>query len=105
MRKILSAALAAFALTLPAAVGAHEIDNANQCKAKGDGAHIVFPLVDTEEADRGSGCINYGNTQVVYVGGELSSENNGGMPCGAVVVGDEEITPDGDKNFDPQACQ
>jgi hypothetical protein len=103
MRKLFAIVVLSAAI-IPAGALA-DIDNANQCKARGDGAHIVLPLVDTGEADRGSGCINAGGTQVIYVGGELDADQHGGGMCGAVVVLDDEVTPDGDPNFNPADCQ
>ena len=105
MKKLLAIAVLALA-AIPAAGLAGDIDNANECKAKGDGAHIRSGLADGGQEDRGSGCINAGGVQVLYIGGEISPENSGnaGSPCGAIVVADDEITPDGDKDFNDTTC-
>ncbi|HEX9697302.1 MAG TPA: hypothetical protein VGB64_13435 [Actinomycetota bacterium] len=103
MKRLIIAFAALAIAAIPAAGVADDIQNPNQCKAEGDG---VFIDAEADEQDRGSGCINVGGVQVLYIGGELEPENadNAGEPCGAIVVLDEEISPEGDKDFTDETC-
>lgn len=107
MKKLL--AVVVLALIVPVGAKADDIENPDQCRAHGDGVFIQqIPLnrddSEAEQRDRGSGCVNVGDTQVVYVGGELQAEDpqheNG--PCGAVVVMNENVTDNEDLGLDGQ---
>lgn len=107
MKKML--AVLFLALIVPMGASADDIQNPDECRAHGDGVFVQqIPLNTDEEgqADRGSACANFGDTQVVYVGGELQGEDphHGNGPCGAVVVLNEEVTPEGETDFTHEDC-
>lgn len=104
MKKISVVLLLAVAMLLPLGASAGDVPDGADCRA---GQAPVYSMGN--EADRGQVCVqaDYGypyprTITLLYIGGEASAENSGGMPCGAIIVAGQTVygTDDWD-NPDP----
>lgn len=88
MRWKVFALIIAFISGLAAPAAAHDIPDGQDCRGR-PADHVELATV--EEQDRLAVCVRAHGITVLYVGGELWSDEQTDGPCGAVIVADETV--------------